>query len=676
MKADSLKINKVFSAGGDVHYVLPYFQREYAWEKENWQVLLKDIFSIYEIYDDKNPPEHFMGALVVINDGTRNGTVPVFRLVDGQQRLTTISLFLHVLGQIVRESDPKLYKKIRRILVNEDESDSLFFKLLPTKKYGDQASYMAIVKDKSLPENIDSKIPQAHNYFRKELSNRYKKGEFDPSKLFNVLMTCLQVVFIDLNHNERPYEIFESLNFKGKTLTPADLVRNYIAMKLPEDKQANVFESYWSPIENILQERRRVGRSRLGELTAFLRHYLAYNSGAICNEDHVYSRFRDRGETLNTEEFIQEMAKLKQFASYYNHLLRPDSEKDNDVRLQLQRLNSLELSTAFPYLLFAYHAWHTSQISKEDFIEGLKLVENYLVRRILVRESTKHLSIIFSSLSRDIDLNSFGETLRQALVGKNYPSDVRIRQAAENFKLYSRNAQLRLLLILETINRHLSKGTGAYTSLDDKATIEHILPQTPSEIWKQELGDNLAQDYELLHTLGNLTLVTQEWNSSLSNAPFSEKHPKLRKHGLLLNSQYFAKEIPKWNGKAIKERASFLASQILEIWPALGETPEPRGWQKRPKILTFLGETYEVKSWRDVIHQTSECIIQVCDNFEQVVEDLPNYYSRTEFSGKCRQLSNSWWVYVNLSSDNVKRICATLLENAEIPEDEYELTFW
>lgn len=132
MKADSLRINKVFSAGGDVHYVLPHFQREYAWEKENWQTLVKDIFSIYSMYDDKRPPEHFMGALVVINDGTANGTVPVFRLVDGQQRLTTISLFLHALGVLVQESDAKLYKRIQRVLINEDETGLLYFKLLPT----------------------------------------------------------------------------------------------------------------------------------------------------------------------------------------------------------------------------------------------------------------------------------------------------------------------------------------------------------------------------------------------------------------------------------------------------------------------------------------------------------------------------------------------------------------
>jgi uncharacterized protein with ParB-like and HNH nuclease domain len=138
MKADSLKISRVFSGGGDVHYFLPYFQREYAWNKENWQTLSNDIFALYETYNPEKEPEHFMGALVVINDGTRNGVVPAFKLVDGQQRLTTISLFLCALGRLIAKSHPQLNKKIRRLLTNPDESEFLHFKLLPTTKYGDR----------------------------------------------------------------------------------------------------------------------------------------------------------------------------------------------------------------------------------------------------------------------------------------------------------------------------------------------------------------------------------------------------------------------------------------------------------------------------------------------------------------------------------------------------------
>lgn len=676
MKADSLKINKVFSSGGDVHYVLPHFQREYAWEKDNWQMLLKDVFSIYEVYNEDNPPEHFMGALVVINDGTRNGTVPVFRLVDGQQRLTTISLLFHALGTLVQDSDPRLYKRIQKMLLNEDEPGLLYFKLLPTKKYGDQISYLAILRNQPISPQLDSKIPQAYTYFLKELTTRHQQASFDPNQLFLVLANCLQVVFIDLNHNERPYEIFESLNHKGKILTQADLVRNYIAMKLPEVTQTNVFEIYWSPIEEMLQERRTVGRSRLGELTAFLRHYMAYRTGVLCNEEHVYSRFRDRGETFDHEGFVNEIATLKRFAGYYDRLLRPDNEPDKEIRRQLHQLNVWEISTASPFLLFVYNAFDEQQINQSDFLTCLNLLENYLVRRFLVRETTNYLNKVFPTLAKDIDLNQFGESLRRALLTKNYPSDVRVRQATETAKLYSSLGRPRLVLLFETINKHLSDGSGAFTQLDNDPTIEHILPQRPSEEWKQSLGDSLVQDYELLHTLGNLTLVTQEWNSTLSNARYADKKAKLSQHGLLLNQHYFSSGPSVWNSKSIRDRAAWLANEILFIWPALGTVPEPKGWQERPKSLTILGDTYEVKSWRDVAHQTAEVVTQISNDFESVISDVSAYFSQTKFENACRQLSNGWWMYVNLSSDSVKRICDTLIESAGIPEDEFELEMW
>jgi hypothetical protein len=184
------------------------------------------------------------------------------------------------------------------------------------------------------------------------------------------------------------------------------------------------------------------------------------------------------------------------------------------------------------------------------------------------------------------------------------------------------------------------------------------------------------QDYELVHTLGNLTLVTQEWNSQLSNAAYTEKRAKLQAHGLLLNKTYFQNGPKHWNGEKIRERAGYLAEHVLTIWPSLGEVPEPKGWQERPKFLTILGETTEVKSWRDVVHQTAECVAQISDDFETVIADVSTYFSLKPFQGACRQLSNGWWIYVNLSSDSVRRICDTLIECAGIPEDEFELEIW
>lgn len=681
MKADSLQMVKVFQAGGDIHYVLPHFQREYAWGETEWKTLLTDIFSVYEVYNDEQPPEHFMGSLVVINDGTQAGTVPVFRLVDGQQRLTTISLLLCALEHLLDDNDAHagLRKKARRMLLNQDEGGNLYFKLLPTLKYGDRISYCAIVGGKQSPEGVESNIPRAYTYLKTHLDNRFKSDGIDPNRLFNVLMTSLQVVFINLNQSERPYEIFESLNYKGKSLTQADLVRNYIAMKLPPERQEPVFTELWSPIEEMLLEKRTVGRSRLGELTAFLRHYFAYLSGVLINEEHVYSRFRDRGEGLKVSEFEGEVARIRRFARYYDRLLRPQGEPDKAVREQLERLNILESATGYPFLLFAYDEWQQGRISRDDFLAGLRVIEAYMVRRFLNHDSTNYLNKMFPTLAKDVDITSYVASLRKALGSKNEPSDVRLRQSAQTVDLYRKDIYTRqkLALVFDTINRELSTGSGAYTVLSDDPTIEHIMPQAVTEAWKHHLGENWQQDYGLLHTLGNLTVVTQEWNSQLSNSSYDVKRQKLAEHGLLLNHVYFSEHAPlTWNGQSICERSQWLTTKVSEIWPQLAETAG--AWEEKPKAVVILDEIYPVSSWRDVLRRTADVAVEWCgDDFEkQVVAELPAIFSQKAFAFASHQLQNGWWININWSADTIKGLCSRIVQAIAIPEDEYDVELW
>lgn len=560
-----------------------------------------------------------MGSLVVVQEGMIHGTVPVFKLVDGQQRLITISLILCALAESTKNNAPEKYLRIRKYITNPDETDELVYKLLPTAKHKDRDTYKAILSGRNIAEiEPGSKILDSYNFYKLKIQEKLSSGEFTEDQLLLVLVNCLQVVFINLSSGEKPYQIFESLNAKGKPLTQADLVRNYIAMKLPEARQPEIFENHWSKIEEMLQESRYAGKSGLGELTAFLRHYLAFRTGTLSNADHVYERFRDRIETefKTNEQFEYEVKTLQRFAGYYDGFLRPENVRDEKARIALSRLNTLEMATGYPFLLAMRDAVYNEKITNEEYLEGLVVLENYIVRRYLAGEPTNYLNRIFPTFWKDIDTSSFIASLKEILLAHNYPSDFAVKQKGMIRSFYDNNATTRAktTLVLETINRDLSLRTnlGGFTVLDGAPSIEHILPQTMSEDWKVELGDQYSIIYnQYINSLGNLTLVTAPWNAELSNSAFSIKKGKLAQHALKLNQQYFNQNIDRWDEQAMKTRAEYLLARILEIWPAIGEPLAPeQAAVTYPFRLIFLGQAFPVASWRDVAEKTSEVIIQ------------------------------------------------------------------
>ena len=694
MKADSWKISKVFSSGGEIHYVMPHFQRQYSWGKTEWEVLLKDAIAIYEEYDPEKETEHFIGSLVVINDGTR-GTITAFKLVDGQQRLTTLSLLFLVLRNLVEtvettDERERLFKKINKFVINSDEKkeDEVYFKLLPTNKYGDRQAYQRIILQENVPQT-ESGIPKAYDYFYHEIKSKVKEGELDIGRFFTVLQNSFQVVFIELNKNESPYHIFESLNAKGKPLTQPDLVRNYMAMMLPTSQQEIAFTK-WEKIEKLLQEERKVGKSGMGELTAFIRHYLAMETRNLCAESHIYARFRDYCKKLDDKEFVLAIANLLKFAEYYNKLLRPDNEVNQDIKTALIRLNTFDLSTAYPFLLTLYNEYNSQKNKFEEFIECLKILENYLVRRHICGEPTNYITRMFTSIWKEVtaiqdedESVTLPEALKNVLITKKYPNNNDVRQSIHSDDLYDKNNTKKMVLVIDTINRHLSKGTGGFTVLDQSPTIEHILPQKLSRDWEDELGDKFKQIYgDYLHTLGNLTLVTSEWNAQLSNSAFLVKKQKLADHALRINSDYFSLTIDRWDDQAILERANFLTSKFIEIWPSLGEHEAfPTPIFTKPKLMQICGEEIPLskQTSRQVTIQCCEWVIQNrSEHFEKARNVLKSNFqdNRTDGSeGKWHQLSNGCWVAINKSAKGHRTFCHRFLKAVGISEDDWSIEY-
>lgn len=679
MEAHPHTITQVFSDGGYVQYVLPHFQREYTWDVKDWKTLLEDTLAVYDEFDaNGKPPEHFMGSLVRISNGARRG-VTTFTLVDGQQRLTTISLMLCALQRLVPATNIDLRKQIGRMLVNPDEHTSSRYKLLPTTKHGDRAAYTAILDEETIPQS-DSNIPLAFEMLHAELSEKLRTDQITDRKFFDTVMRCLQVVTIDLRVDERPYKIFESLNAKGKDLTPADLIRNYIAMTLPDTVQDEVFRTQWSYIDDALQEKHEVGSSGFGELTGFFRHYLAMRSETLYNKERVYERFRDRIERdfSSTDTFIAEIATLRRFASYYDKLLRPENESQPAIRSVLERLKIFEMSTAFPFLLRAYDAFSTNETSVSEFVDVLKILENFVVRRFLCGKQANYLNTMFPGLWKEIDHERFAESLREAIATKQYPTDQDVRQSVRTAKKYAGSNLARLGLIFDAVNRKLSEGTGAITIPDAAPTIEHIMPQsTPTEAWKTEIGEDWQEIHEQYrHTLGNLTLVTQAWNSSLSNDPFAIKKRKLAENGLRINSVYFANQLDGWSEGAIIIRADWLADKILEIWPALSSNAKALSSTSKPKAVIILGDRFTVSKWTDILFHVADSVAElVGDAFPEYAAEFPRLFTTEAPSPnhEPRKLSNGWWLSAYWGPANIVKYSRQLLTHAGLSESDLEI---
>lgn len=674
MKVDSFSLQGVLS--GSTHFILPHFQRPYTWELNNWKDLLDDVKRIYGAYDDQKPPEHFMGALVVVNDGTIGVSIPAYKLVDGQQRLTTISLLLRALYEYA--GDEKLRRRILKYLLNEDEDGEVRYKLLPTLKNGDRQTFVRVIEGEVFEHDADktpSMVDNAYRYLLRAVRQWVMTDGYEPERLFKVITATLQFVFIKIDQQERPYAIFESLNAKGKPLTQTDLVRNYIAMKLPGKQQERVFDQYWAKIDDLLNEDRTV--ARIGELTAFLRHYLACKTGDVERVDMIYIRFRDRMESQfgAPDLFEEELKRLHQFAVWYDRLIRPEREPNAQLREMLHRLNTLESTTAYPLLMAAYDSHHGGKLSLAMFVQGLQVLENYQVRRTLVGDSG-YTNRMFPGIIKMLTYANYPDSLRKVLLSRRFIPDNRLRQELPNRPIYDRAAQSRLVFILEEVEKYLSRGSDGYARLNSAPTLEHILPQKPTEDWKTELGEGFKEAYdEYVDTLGNLTLVTQSLNSRLSNHPFAEKLGLLRAHALRINAEYFQGFEGVWDADAIRHRAEALIEIILKIWPAFGEPEEgedtyiPPTSVKGRKLsaLVFSGDEYPMQYWKEAAVKMCQLAIEYGADFTELQTIAPSFFPY-EIGKNTTSLPNGYYLYYSLSADDVLKLCRIIGEVMDLEE--------
>ncbi len=561
-------VTKLVELLGDARqYVVPLFQRPYSWERQEWQTLWDDIA---ELCDSENPHPHFFGSIVTIPARSVPEGVAKYSLIDGQQRYTTISILFAAVRQVAKQNGEQILAEeiYERFLINKFSNGNDRFKLLPTQ--GDREQYQMLIREQP-PNNDDSRLAKAYRFFESQV----RKAGIELRKLKEVVEKSLTIVRVLLDEKDDPYLVFESLNAKGRSLSQADLIRNYFLMRIDANKQDEIHRQFWRPIEEKLEEKK---------LTEFIRHYLVMRRGDFVKASETYFTLTTYVEKENRNA-DEELKTLCRFSTYYAKLLELHREPNDDIAQSLSRLNRLEVTTAYPFLLACYEDYANKTLSETDFLQVLQILENFIVRRFVCKIPTNQLNKVFAPLYRQVKAANFTfvESLKDILETRNYPKDYEFERNLRDAKLYgSGDRRVKTKFILENLEKSFEHREKA---LLDDLEIEHIMPQTLTDWWKSHLGENSELVHEAnLDTLGNLTLTG--YNPELSNSNFDSKKSIYADSHLELNS-YFA-EIETWNESDIRLRGSELAKKCLEIWKYFGkQNIQEQSTEETSRSFTF-----------------------------------------------------------------------------------------
>lgn len=546
MRADDTTI-RIFLEGSK-QFAVPLFQRTYSWKRENIQQLWEDI------QDTKSNREntHFFGSFVTMPIPSSASGVSKYTIIDGQQRLVTILVFLAALRDRITEIRPDYEKKDEineSYLINKFHPEGKY-KVMPTQ--ADRDIFFNILDEREPKPDAEHLITETYEFFRDKLSVVDDLKELISLK--DTILSKFSVVDIRLERTDDPHLIFESLNAMGTPLTQADLIRNYLFMRIGQSKQQEIYDKIWFPMQQKLKD----------YLEQFIRHYLAMD-GDIPNFKRIYATFkRITDESAKDEgDVIDRMKDLLKFCHHYYIFLYPENEKDEKLRTYLEKFNKLEITTAYPLLLKLWDDYVNKKISSIELSKCLRAIETYIVRRATCGTPTQALNRYFPTVYKSLDKTDIVISLRNKLKTatgvRRMPDDVEFEEYLRERSLYG-NRILRYLL--EEIEKYNNKEVVNFEELQ----IEHIMSQTLNDAWKETLGSN----WESIHqkysdTLGNLTLTG--YNPEYSNRSFIEKRDMdrgFKDSGLRLNRDLGA--LGKWTEEEIKKRAERLSKVALKIW--------------------------------------------------------------------------------------------------------------
>lgn len=554
MQASPAKVIEYFN--GEKQNIIPLFQRPYTWGRSHWQTLWDDVMLQYDQSSEPSASSsHFLGAIVSLPARSVPVGVSKYLIIDGQQRLTTISILLCSLRDSLDNVNASRIQEV--YLTNRFRPIEDQLKLIPTQV--DRDIYRQLIIDRTVP-STDHRMVDAYRFFIEKISSDLDGdgNEVSPLQVLTTLEHGLQVVMINLDEVDDPYLIFESLNFKGEPLTQADLVRNYILMKFRHSvssaggEQERIYQQYWLPLESSLGD----------SLTDFLRHF-AMKSGENVRQKGIYPVIKQRFSKLETDQATEtQLIQIRSCAEVYGRLLNPESELNEAVKSRLKNIAELAMTTSYPLLIQLFEAHKAGDLSIGELERCLHIIESFAVRRQVCAVPTNSLNKLFLQWCRSFPGSDHYDWLeaemRRGGGGRRFPADLEFTEALIHQPQYGRGATRFVLCRME-------EGYGHKELVDlSSATVEHILPQTMSAEWKAALGPYAKELHaQLVDTLGNLTLTG--YNSELGNLSFPKKKEKLSNTHIELNRWILDQE--EWTEKQIVERANLLAQRAISMWP-------------------------------------------------------------------------------------------------------------
>lgn len=563
LQAGETTLNKLLNTSRQ--FIVPIFQRNYSWQKSQYEQLWFDILRASKFKEKQN---HFIGSIVYIDMGTPAGRPQQLLLIDGQQRLTTISILLCAIKDYVQKFNLEtklinLAKIKNQFLYNSDEIDEDRYKLLLNVQ--DKETYIKLIDNTIFTVNKPAtNIIKCYEFFYERIEDFIKEyGQID--EIYAGIFK-LSLVSISLDKDsDNPQMIFESMNSTGKDLSQTDLLRNYLLMDLTPEKQTRLYKTYWKPMEELFGE--DIYKNDVNKFDYFIRDFLTLKSdtGYICKINNVYENFKRYYLDNNCEKF----AVLKDLFTYAKYYACIDllQENDDELKLYWQEFKKLDSHVVYPFLLKLYDDYSCQILIKEDFKKILQVVISYLWRRAICEIPTNSLSKTFATLYQAVDKEDYVNSIIKAFVFKSsykrFPSDYEVREKLQTKDIYHFRLRKYLLEALENYyhKEPIDLNTANYT-------IEHIMPQNIEHnlSWQQMLGEDWQEVHSLyLHTLGNLTITG--YNAEMSNKSFWEKvngESGFKHSHLKLNESIAQCDV--WNKKAIQRRTNILTDIILKIW--------------------------------------------------------------------------------------------------------------